>query len=1032
MNRTFTKFKTLCSLQKFSRFLLVIIVIGTPLLASAQFTISGIIRDAETKEPISGAAVLIKGTNTGMATDENGQYSIQANTNDVIEFSLLGYKSQEYKVPSNPASMVNIALELDAVSLEGVIVESGIIQRDKLGFTGSYTTVTKDDIKRVGGYNVLENLKSLDPGFIVTDNNLLGSDPNALANIEVRGTTSMNITSVQDEASATAESNQPLFILDGFEATLQEIKDLDINRVESITILKDAGSTAIFGAKGANGVIVVETIKPKRGEFFITYNGDFTGALPDLSEYNMMNAAEKLEFERLSLRYGDLSYNTEAQKEYYRRLEKVKSGVDTYWLSEPVRFGLTNGHSLTVASGLNDLQVIASANYRNIQGVMKGSDRETYGGSLKLSYRGFDGLNIQNSMSVTGTNAAKGSWGKFSDFVNANPYFEKRNADGSIPKYLDKSRTEDGNTVFTSVNPLYNASLNSRDDTKIFTFTNNTSIDWNVNKALRLKADLSLKHNTSNNVVFDSPQHSKFDNVDYTRKGTYKSKYERSWSYKANASASYLKSFDLHNLTMIVRGNIEDTQLTEEAFDAIGFPIGSIGYPSQAFSYQYNNRPDYESTIKRSIGLIGAFNYNYDYRYLLDINYNLEGATTFGRNKRFQNFWSVGVGWNMHREAFAEDWEWLKELKLRGSYGTNGNQNVNVVTSSVYSYYVGNNIFGQSSYLSKVGNPNLNWQVVKKLSAGIDFSIWRLKLTFDVYNHKTDPQIVSLSQKPSTGVKNYSTNLGYLKTTGLEFKLFYNVVNIPENNFLVNLSFSGAHNKAEYGGFQDALDNLNEAYRDQDGANYSLQSLQRYEDGRSPHDLWAMQSLGIDPATGREIFLTKDGKQTFHYNYEDRIVIANSRPKLEGTFGVTVGYKKLQVNAFVRYRVGSYTYNTDLFNKVENITMSQVIYNQDKRALYDRWQNPGDIAEFKGISLNDNQRTPVSSRFIQKNNLIRGESFKVMWNFTGDKWLETLRLKDCTVSLSVNDFFNLSSIKLERSTDYPFQRSMTLNISARF
>jgi TonB-linked SusC/RagA family outer membrane protein len=1027
--------------RKFMKHIAVFVVLFFTLSASAlsaQQVITGTVKDAEEKTPVAGVAVRVQGSTTGTFTDKNGQFSIQAKEGNVLEFSMMGYKTHKHTVQKN-GIVVNVLLEVGEVSLEDVVVESGIIQRNKLGFTGAYSTVSSEELKSIGNTNLLQSLKTLDPGFVILENNLSGSNPNAMANIEVRGQTTMSITTVQDEAAAA--SNQPLFILDGFESTLQEINDLDVNRVESVTILKDAGSTAIFGAKGANGVIVVETVKPKEGQIFVTYNGDFQAAILDLSVYNMMNSAEKLEFERIAGRYD---YNAASdsedpsipmlgwqadgasQRRYYERLALVQSGVNTYWLSEPVRLAVTNGHSVSVSGGDEKLLFIVGVSYKDNQGVMNGSFRDTYGGNVKLVYRGISSLNIQNNISVSGTMAEDGSWGSFSNFVNANPYYVKTAADGSIPKYLDSENSS------TAVNPLYNASLNSMSNSKVLNLTNNTSLDWRVNKRWHLKGGLSLSSINTGSVSFLDPQHSSFDNTTYDRKGKYTSGTVAYWSYRANVSANYLRSIGAHNVTMQGRAAIDESTNRSETLVAVGFPAGSVGSPSNAFSYEPYQRPSYSEKINRNVSFVGAFNYNYSYRYLFDLSYNMEGSTNFGKNKKFQPFWAAGVGWNLQREPFAESWTWLNELKLRGTYGTNGNQNVNVVTSSIYSYYVGNNVFGQSAYLSRVGNPDLEWQVVEKLAAGVDVGVLdnRLKVNLDVYQSFTSPLIVTLNQRPSTGVSSYPLNMGFLRTRGYEFKVHYNLVHDARSGTLVNLRVTGAYNSSIYGGFNDALNDLNEAYKKEEDAQLSLSSLQYYEDGKSPSDIWAVRSLGIDPATGREIFLTKSGEQTYLYNPGDRVALANSRPTLEGVLGATARYKKLSLNLNLRYRLGAYAYNSALFNKVENITSSGLIYNQDKRALYDRWKQPGDVAEFKKIGLQE--ATPVSSRFIQKDSYLRGESVKLTWNFTGDKWLKTLLLQDLSLSLSMNDFFDLNSIKIERGIDYPFQRALIINLSARF
>jgi TonB-linked SusC/RagA family outer membrane protein len=990
-------------------------------------------------EPLAGVAVHEKGTTNGTMTNVEGSFSlrVQDSSKAVLTLSFLGLQTLTLPVTQRPAQGVwSITMRDDEQALEEVVVTTGIISRNRLGFTGAYVSVNQEELKAVGNTNVLQSLKSLDPAFVVVENNLAGSNPNAMLSIEVRGQTTMNITSVQDEAAVA--SNQPLFILDGFEATLQEINDIDINRVESITILKDAGSTAIYGSKGANGVVVVETIKPKGGEIFVSYTGDVQIAQPDLSVYNLMNAAEKLEFERLAGRY-DYNQNDgfdvgipapgsdkkgTAQASYYQRLAWVQQGVDTYWLSEPVRTGITQGHSLTISGGENALLFAAGLSYRSIAGVMKGSERNIYGGNLRLVYRGFEGLNIANHVSVSETVAQSGSWGSFADFANANPYFRKYGEDGRVEKYLDV----EGEDV--SANPLYNALLNTRHDSEVLNLTNNTSVEWKPIKNLMLKANLQLRHAATNSEDFVDPSHTQFRSVEYDKKGTYTGTHIASTSVRADASVNYMLSLAKHNLTFIARANIEDQTNTSEGYTAVGFPEGAVGYPKQAFSYQPDSRPSYSNRIVRGLGVIGAFNYNYDFRYLFDVNYNLDGSTSFGSNRRFQSFWSVGVGWNLHREHFAESWTWLRELKLRGTFGYNGNQSVSANTNSIYAYYVGNNFFGQSAFLSDVGNPDLRWQVVQKLAAGVDASVLEgnLHLSFDVYQNTSDPLTVTLNQRPSTGVSSFATNMGYLTTRGYEFSTSYFIINRAADKISWSIRATGAYNRSTYGGFKDALRSLNDSYVSE--GQISLASLVQFQDGHSPSDLWAVQSLGIDPATGREIFLDRNGNQTYQYDASDRVVIASTRPDIEGVIGTSVRYKKISMSFGMRYSMGAYTYNTALFNKVENISSANTVYNQDKRALYDRWQKPGDVKQFKKIGLGD--LTPTSSRFIQKNDFLRGESGKITWDFTGDRWLKFIRLKDLNVSLSFSDIFQLTSIQVERGIDYPFQRAVTMNISARF
>ncbi|MDR0823832.1 MAG: SusC/RagA family TonB-linked outer membrane protein [Prevotella sp.] len=999
-----------------------------------RFTITGLVTDSD-GEPLIGVAVRPKSRGAASVTGANGEFTVFVYTlPETLIFTYVGMKNKEVSVKADKTNY-KVVMDYSETELGSVVVEAGIIQRDRMGFTGSYKTTNREELLSIGNMNVLQSLKTLDPSFIITDNNLMGSDPNTLANISVRGGSTMNITSVLDDTSVNP--NEPLFILDGFETTLQVVNDLDINRIESITILKDAGSTAIYGSKGGNGVIVIETIKPKSGTVMIDYSGDFQFAAADLSVYNLMNAEEKLEYELLAGRYGkidDWSGNARRIADYQRHLANVRRGVDTYWLKVPIQSALTQSHSLNVSGGNSDFLYQVGANFKDTQGVMKSSSREAFGGNVRLTYRK-NNISISNNVSISITNGHTGAWGSFSDFAKANPYYEMVNADGTIPSDLDHyvNLIENYSDIVAS-NPYYNAMLTSRNDTKDLSIVNNTAFDWHILPTLRWQASLSLSTTASDGVNFKDPRHTDYNGKDYTQQGEYTGRHSKNWRYNANTTMSYNHTlWTDHSFTAIGRASFQSTSFNSDSYIATGFPKGVEGIPSFAYSYKENTRPGYSETINRQVSFLLALNYNYKYRYLLDFNYNADGTTAFGRNQKFQNFWSAGAGWNVNRESFAKNWGWLKELKVRGSYGINGNQNVDNISTNVYSYYAGSDIFGSASYLSGFANPNLQWQLVKKASVGIDASIEKkLNLTFDVYSTNTDPMVVNIDQKPSSGVTTYPINLGYVDTKGLEFTVSYHIFNDVQKQTMLNVRLTGLTSSSSYGGFEKALANLNAAYTKDDKVSPSQNpnSLIMYRDGASPGALWAVRSLGIDPATGQEVFLTKDGIPTFKYNADDRVVIAERTPKIQGVFGVTFRYKKFLANVNLRYSLGGYNFNSALFSKVENILGSNVIYNQDRRALYDRWKNPGDIAEFKNIEIGTS--TPISSRFIQRDNYLRGESAKLSYDFSQDKWIRSLALKDLKVSLSLNDLFTLSTMKQERGIDYPFQRAVSLGVSARF
>ena len=301
--------------------------------------------------PLPGVTVAIKGMKgVGTTTNAEGEFLINVPANKhTLVFTYIGMKQQEVRVADG--KRITVRLQPDEVALKETVI-TGIYTRKAESFTGSATTYKADELKAIGNQNILQSLSALDPSFVIADNNLMGSDPNTMANVSINGTTS--ITGLSDTYSAL--SNQPLYILDGFETTLQTISDLSMDRIESITLLKDAASTAIYGSRAANGVVVVETKKPEAGKLRFSYSGNYMLSWADLSDYNLMNAREKLEYERLSGFYGSLDENGEIlnnvqREQYYSRYKNALAGLNTYWMNEPLRTAMTHEHSINAEGG---------------------------------------------------------------------------------------------------------------------------------------------------------------------------------------------------------------------------------------------------------------------------------------------------------------------------------------------------------------------------------------------------------------------------------------------------------------------------------------------------------------------------------------------------------------------------------------------------------------------------------------------------------------------------------------------------------
>lgn len=977
-------------------------------------TISGKVTD-ESGQPLPGVAVVVKGTTLGTATDADGKYTLTLpEGNYTLVFSMLGMKTCEELVGNRTEIHVTLYEE---VSEMNEVVITGIYTRKKESFTGAATTYSAKELKNVGNQNIIQSLKSLDPAFAILENNEYGSDPNHLPDIEIRGKSS--IVGLKEQYNI--DPNQPLFILDGFETSLQAIMDLDIDRVASVTILKDAASTAIYGSKAANGVVVVETITPEKGKLRLNYSGNFNIQMPDLSSYNLMNAEEKLRFELLAGRYESTNSATymELQKLYNNRLANINSGVDTYWLGEPVRIGLSHRHSLYAEGGDDNMRYGIGINYNGTSGVMKESLRNVFSGNLDLIYRKNRFL-FSNKLTVN-YNTTKDPVVEYSQYALANPYYKKRTETGEIEKWLEYS---DYDKV---QNPLWNASLNSRKLGRSFGLTNNFSIEYNPVTFVKLRARLGITKNIAETDNFTSPEDTQFDEVSSLKKGELNYSNNKSLNYEGEITASLGYLFrDIHRINLVAGGYLSASENVSNGYTVIGFPQGDFDTPAFSTGYPENGKPLFGENTSRSVSAYVNGGYSLKDRYLLDLTWRLSGSSVFGTNKRYTNTWSIGLAWNLHNENFIrEHISAIEILKLRGSIGNPGNQNFDsyqTISTYIFQTYR-SNFFEQGVILNSLGNPDLKWQTTLDKNIGVDVVLWNNKITvnFDYYDKTTDPLLANINVPASVGMNLVMTNIGKQVSKGFNGTVIISPIYKPEERIVWALRYNFRTQNTYYENIGNSLDKFNE-----DNKNLNLT---RYYDGADPDALYAVLSHGIDPATGKEIFIRKDGTYTFDFDNNEEVKVGIARPKIEGIIGTSFSYKGFSLNLDFRYRLGAKAFNNALYDKVENISYANLSNNQDKRALYDRWKEPGDIAPFKVISLTET--TPMSSRFVEKDNSIALESFRIGYEFDSDQ-LKKIGLSSFRLNAYMNDIFRISSIKTERGTSYPFARTLSFSVSTAF
>ena len=995
-------------------------IILTPLTTPQtvnSVTLTGQVTD-QSNTPLPGVTVLVKGTKLGTSTDPEGNFklSLSQQENTILIFSFIGMESQEVPV-GDPKKPIKVILKETAENLKEVVV-TGIFTRKKESFTGSASTYTASELKTAGTQNILQSLKTLDPSFAILDNTLYGSDPNRLPNMEIRGKSSM--LGMRDELEA--DPNQPLFILDGFESSLSVINDMDINRIASITILKDAASTAIYGSKAANGVVVVETVKPQAGKLMVSYNGNANISMPDLSSYNLMNAKEKLAFEKLAGKYTPASWSAtsefELQKLYNQKLAEIESGIDTYWLTEPLRVGVNQKYSLYIEGGEGSFLFGIGAGYNGISGVMEKSNREVISGNIDLIYR-IKKFQFSNKFSMTNTKI-KNPIVDFSEYAAANPYYKKRDEEGNIGKWLEN------NDYTKAANPLWNASQNSRDEGKQLALSNYFVAEYTPLEALKVRARFGISYGNDDTEKFISRNDTRFDTYEILKKGTFNTTNTRSNQYEGELSVTFAKLIGRHRLNAVLGGNLNSNKTLTQGYSAQGFPEGDFVYPSFSNGYPEGGSPTYYENTSRSMN--GYFNlgYSFDDRYLMDFSLRENGSSVFGASKRYIGTWSVGLGWNLHKERFiADHLTWIDFLKLRASIGNPGNQNFSSSkTLTTFNFQLASmNYFGMGAVLNQLGNPDLDWQITLDKNIGIDMTLIdkRLNITADYYHKVTDPLLINISMPLSSGTSSYLTNMGKQISQGLTLSASYYIIQKLDQRFSWLVRGNLRTQKTKLDKIGNKLDELNKS-----GQGHNTV---RYYNGADPDDIWAVKSAGIDPSTGRELFYDKEGNYTYDFSYDNEVICGNTRPKIEGVIGTSLNYKGFSVSMNFRYQTGASVFNEALFNKVENISVSGLNKNQDKRALYERWQNPGDKVRFKDIA--NAASTPMSSRFIQKENVLSMESVYVGYEFY-EGWIKKIGLSNLKIQASMRDVFRASTIKSERGTLYPFARSLELGLSFNF
>lgn len=955
-------------------------------------------------EPLVGATIKLKGGNGVYFTDHNGDFEIiTKKTREEVTVTYIGHVTQTLFV--FPGNETTIPLAADNTSLSEVVV-TGFVNKSKVSFTGSQTTVQKEQLLSMGTKNVLESLQSFVPGLVIAENNLAGSNPNKRPDLNIRG-----------RATFDGSANMPLFVVDGTEVSADYVYDMDMNDIESVTVLKDASASALYGSKASAGVIVITTKTMKPGRLRLNYSGTYRLSTPDLTDYRMLNAAQKLEFERLAGLYTDktdLERQYRLDTEYNRLAQIVRSGVNTDWLSKPLRNGFSHNHSLSIDGGDDYARYNLGLRYSTDDGVMIGSKRDRLSLFFKFSYNKPGAFSVNNSTTLMSVDSEESPYGSFSDYVKQNPYEQPYAADGSLHRKL--SNLEE--------NPLYEAQAGNFNKSENLNILNTTTLQVWFSDAFRLNGDFSFTKDMSTSNNFKSPLAlSELNKTDVSQRGQLTESHTSLVRYAGKLMLSYNKNLFGKLFTSATAGStIEANNGDNTSYSSVGYYSANLSHPAFAAGY-VNGKPGGSDNIYRTVGFFANLNSIWDNKYFLDFIYRYEGSSKFGKNTRFAPFWSVGSGWNIHNESFLKG-KGVDLLKLRASVGYLGNisfEPYQAITS--YNYAAGNNyVKGIGAIPKTIGNPDLRWERTLTSNVGVDLTMFkgRWDLTFDAYIKNTDDLLVNVTKAPSVGVASARENLGAIENRGVELRT--RVVPISTKQLQWSISATYAYNKSKIKQISNALMSKNEENRNATGK----APLPIYEEGGSLTAVKVVPSAGIDPATGREVYIKRDGSYTFDYDARDKVTFGDESPLGQGSLSSYLTYKQWSASASFGYSFGGVVYNQTLVTRVEGANPKQ---NADERVFNDRWKKPGDYAKYRNIA--DYSTPQQTSRFVQVNNYLTLQSLSVAYEFT--PWqIRKLGLTRMRLELLTNDLFYLSSIKRERGLDYPYARSVEMSVRFSF
>ncbi|MBB6460047.1 SusC/RagA family TonB-linked outer membrane protein [Flammeovirga kamogawensis] len=948
--------------------------------------VSGVVKDGS--EPLPGVTVLVKGTTYGSITDFDGKYKLKVSPSDVIIYRFIGFKTQE--VPVGNQSTINVGLEADAEELEEVTV-MGYAKTDV-----SSNSAKVENVTDVVTPSVTSSLQGKAAGVNISSNS---GQPGAKQNIVIRG-----------QGSISNTASDPLYVIDGI---IQDGEDINYNSsqseaerdplsminpedIESVEVLKDAAATALYGARAANGVIVVTTKRGKSGKPQITFNTRQGISVVNKGNWSAMNADQFVDSQAQAL----ANKNGGKPEDYYSQIPGVtvdSKGNPIYsntdWSEHAFRQARISSYDLTMSGGNEDTKYYASAGYMNNEGILVGSNFERYSLRLNLDQKINKRLtaNISTNLSYTDQQDASGGGGYSSPLLATYmqlPTLSPYDSNGEL-----LPRIKDGST---DANFLYDIEKGNKVVIGQVSTQLVGSLKYQIADWLSFKQTGSVNYQNAQRENYRSPL--SFDGAAYN--GYKEDKITSNSNILGNSIFNFSKTFgNAHNVDAIAGFEYQVNNKKRSYSYGENIPVGLENLDNSAAN---KDASGFKESYKY-MSYLGQLSYNYDGKYYATFSARRDGSSKFARNKKWGTFWSTSASWYLSREDFLADNNVITLAKLRGSYGTTGNANIgNFDARGLYSYY-GYQSKSAGTY-RQIENPDLSWEVRKKLGVGFDISLVdRVTLNVDYYRERSESILLNRPLSSSSGFTSGKQNLGIILNKGWEFAL--TTTNILKTNFTWSTSFNIGINKNE-------IQKL-------DGQDI-ISGVRISRVGSAVNTFYLREWAGADPKSGNGSWYANDGKDhagesgyykrnnrwaTSDYNKAERIESGQAGPKITGGLTNNFKYKNWDLSIFLTFSQGGKIWrNSNVYTDNDGYSKNR---NQEGYSYsVNRWKKDGDVADYAkwgayGASKNSDRQLEDGS-YVSLRNITLGYNFP-------STWVKTLRLGSVRLYGSAQNLFTLTS-----------------------